>query len=293
MIQSIFISLLLLAQSTAPYAPTGKLVDIGGYRVHLHCTGEGKPTVMVLGGGFSFDWELVQNAVEKFTQVCTYDPSGTIWSDPGPGIGCQARVDEIHRLLPAAGLEGPFILVGYSAGAIAARLYAAEYASQVAGIVLVDHAFLPESSPPPRDMEHKSSPDFDTPPVLLTQTPIVATVEDDPAFAKLPERIRQMHRWADSLNPTLPTAETALACAHDAAAAEKGAHPLGRIPLVVVSTTNDSPGYAELQGTLLSLSENSRQLIAAKSFHSVEISEPDVITSAIRQVIEAARERVK
>jgi hypothetical protein len=61
--------------------PIGTLVDVGGYRVHLYCLGQGSPTVMIVGA-FSFDWALVQPQVAKFTRVCTFDPSGTAWSDP-------------------------------------------------------------------------------------------------------------------------------------------------------------------------------------------------------------------
>src|SRR5262249_1962460 len=66
-------------------APLGKLVEIGGHRMHLYCTGSGSPTVMLLGAGFSFDWALVQPEVARFTNICTYDVSGTAWSDPAPG----------------------------------------------------------------------------------------------------------------------------------------------------------------------------------------------------------------
>jgi hypothetical protein len=66
--------------------PLGKLVDVGGYRVHLYCTGTGSPTVVITGAGYSFDWGLVQPEVAKFTRVCTYDHSGVAWkSTPPPG----------------------------------------------------------------------------------------------------------------------------------------------------------------------------------------------------------------
>ncbi len=52
-------------------APLGKLVDVGGYRVHLFCTGTGSPTVVIVGAGFSFNWGLVQPEVARFTQVCS------------------------------------------------------------------------------------------------------------------------------------------------------------------------------------------------------------------------------
>jgi hypothetical protein len=46
-----------------PPAPLSKLVDVGGYRVHLYCTGAESPTVVIVGAGFSFNWGLVQPEV--------------------------------------------------------------------------------------------------------------------------------------------------------------------------------------------------------------------------------------
>jgi pimeloyl-ACP methyl ester carboxylesterase len=282
----------LSGQTAFPYVPPGKLIDLGGYRVHLHCTGAEQPTVMIVGAGFSFDWELVQTKVEKFARVCTYDPAGTVWSDPGSGTGCRERVDQIDSLLRAAGVKGPYIAVGLSIGALVARLYAAEHRDDVAGMVIIDHAFLPDD-PPSVGGTSASSSGLNSPPVLIDKTPIVFTVEDDPAFSRLPKRIQEMHRKADSLDPALPTLQEADECLREVEAAEKGLHPLGSVPLVVVSTENDSPGYSRLQSKLLSLSERSRQIMARESFHSVEISEPEVAAEAIRQAVEAARGHIE
>ena len=126
--------------------PLGTLVDVGGYRVHLYCLGQGSPTVMIVGAAFSFDWALVQPEVAKFTRVCTFDPSGTAWSDPfktATAPNCNQRVDEIHQLIMKAPVDGPYVLVGYSVGAQWARLYAARYSNNIVGMVIVDHAFIP------------------------------------------------------------------------------------------------------------------------------------------------------
>jgi hypothetical protein len=103
--------------AVAPYLPPGKMVDLGGYRVHLNCTGQGSPAVMIVGG-FSFDWSLVQPEVAAFTRVCTYDLSGTAWSDPGPGRGCPAWVHEVYGLFAHTEAEEPYVLVGLSAEAV-------------------------------------------------------------------------------------------------------------------------------------------------------------------------------
>lgn len=277
----------------SPYPPTGKLIDIGGYRVHLDCRGTGSPTVMIVGGGFSFDWSLVQPEIARETRVCTYDASGNAWSDPGPGRGCPAWTNEIHQLLKHADIEGPSVLVGLSAGAVIARLYATSYPGEVSGLVIIDHAFLPKpdnlstSAPPVRGVVAA-----DSPPAVLSMTPVSVSREDEPGFKYLPLRAQELDRWAASLKPDVPTVETTEGCIVAAESVGKGvAQPLKDLPLLVVSTANSTSEYRELQKHLLSLSRNSKQFIAAKSFHSVEMSEPRVVIEAIREVVTAVRNR--
>ncbi len=275
------------AQSPAPpYPAPGQLVDVGGYRVHLYCTGQGMPTVMVVGAGFSFDWGLVQPHVAKFTRICTYDVSGTAWSDSGPPLTCSERVDEVHKLLTNAKMEGPYVFVGLSIGALVARVYASQYPSQVAGMVMVDHAFIDGGA---ANSSLPASPGPDSPPVLIYRTPIILTVEDTSDFDKLPERIQRLHRWAVSLKPVPATVETAEDCLFQLRHAGRDDHPLGDIPLVVVSTGNKHPNYNKLQTGLLSLSSRSKQLIAERSFHSVEIDQPEVVIDAISRAVEMVR----
>jgi len=269
-----------------PYPPPGRLVDIGGYRVHLYCSGEGNPAVIVVGAGFSFDWALVQPEVAKFTRICTYDPSGTAWSDPGPPLTCASRVNEIHQVLQTAEVKGPYVLVGLSAGALVTRLYASLYPDAVAGVVMVDHAFIDVRSAPAPEAGNSGS----NRPVLLQQTPMTFTAEDSSQFRNLPERSRQLHRWAASLQPVLPTVETAKDCLAQLKSTEKAPHPLGNKPLVVISTGNRQPNYKKLQEELLGLSQQSEQMMAAASFHSVEIDEPDVVITGIGVVVDKVRQ---
>jgi pimeloyl-ACP methyl ester carboxylesterase len=272
--------LFLIAASGAAQTPPGSLIDVGGYRVHLYCTGAGTPAVMIVGG-FSFDWALVQPEVAKFTRVCTYDASGTAWSDPGPEPTCRGRVDEIHRVLKTAKIDGPYVLAGFSTGALFARVYAKEFRSEVAAMVLIDHAFIPIPTPiAPSPLP--SGPD--SPPVLISATTIEIGVEDEPGFDKMPARLRDLHRWARSRNAAGPTVELAEACISQL---ENAA--LGDLPLVVVSTANDAPGYAKLQTNLLALSRNSRQFVAGESFHSIEISQPEVVIRAIRLAVQESQ----
>ena len=142
-----------------PVPPLGNILDVGGYGVHVYCAGSGSPAVMIVGAAFSFDWDLVQSAAAKFTQVCTFDPSGSVLSDPfeaavravDPGGSrrflptCGDRAEEIHRVVVHAPIQHPYILVGYSVGALWERLFAGRYPAGIGGIVIIDHAFLPRT----------------------------------------------------------------------------------------------------------------------------------------------------
>jgi pimeloyl-ACP methyl ester carboxylesterase len=122
-------------------SPPGKLVDLGGYRLHIWCMGKGSPTIVLEAGagGFSLDWGLVQPEVARFARVCSYDRAGAAWSDPGPTPRTMKQaVYELHLLLRKAGAKGPYVLVGHSYGGLLTRLYARQYRREVVGMVLVD-----------------------------------------------------------------------------------------------------------------------------------------------------------
>jgi pimeloyl-ACP methyl ester carboxylesterase len=200
------------------------------------------------------------------------------------------RVSEVHKLLTNAKVEGPYVLVGLSVGALVARLYASLYPSEVAGMVIIDHAFIDVGGDPAPGISSPSFAGLDSPPVLIHQTPIILTVEDTSDFRKLPESIQKLHRWAESLKPMLPTVETAQDCLAELKGTGQVPHQLGNTPLVVVSTGNDVPNYKKLQAELLALSNRSRQVMAESSFHSVEIDQPAVVVNAIRQVADMVQE---
>jgi pimeloyl-ACP methyl ester carboxylesterase len=129
-----------LAQESKPKAP-GKMVDVGGYKLYLDCRGEGAPTVVLESGldDSSAAWGAVQPEVAKSTRVCSYDRAYIGFSDAGPiPWTLHQQVFDLHQLLKAANIQGPYVLVGQSLGGLLNQLYKSVYSGEVAGLVLVD-----------------------------------------------------------------------------------------------------------------------------------------------------------
>src|SRR5687767_1304533 len=119
----------------------GRLVAVGGHRLHIWCPGEGAPTVILETGlaGSSVDWGFVQPEVARFTRVCSYDRAGMGYSDPGPFPRTTRRIArELSALIERSGIDGPVVLAGASSGGLPVRLFASEYGPRAAGLVLVD-----------------------------------------------------------------------------------------------------------------------------------------------------------
>jgi pimeloyl-ACP methyl ester carboxylesterase len=141
-----------LAQQATPGAspvsarsgPFDGLVDIGGRSLHLRCQGEGSPTVILEAGGYgtpSDTWDAVMPQVAEVTRVCRYDRannrSGRSEPVPTPRTAADVVAD-LHALLQAADVPGPYVLVGPSVAGLFVRLYASTYPDNVTGLVLVD-----------------------------------------------------------------------------------------------------------------------------------------------------------
>src|SRR5437870_8306166 len=136
------------AVDASHYPPPGQLVDVGGYRLHINCTGTGSPTVVIESGwgDMSAAWGWVQPEVAKTTRICTYDRAGMGWSEasPEPRVA-REYAKELHTLLANANETGPYVLVGHSMGGFTVLVYAHDYPADVLGLVLVDSQDLPAS----------------------------------------------------------------------------------------------------------------------------------------------------
>src|SRR5262252_10859894 len=189
------------AQSTS-YPPPGQMIDIGGRKLHLYCTGKGSPTVVLVAGGgaFSIDWVLVQPKIAEHTRVCSYDRAGLGWSDPGPAEETvEETIDDLHSLVRAAGEHGPYVLVGASIGGIFIQAYQHAFPADVAALV-----FTNSSNRVGMQVKNKvgliwalSEADlrsaYPLPPDSRNPAP---TREEDP-FDRLPPDLQKVRLWLD------------------------------------------------------------------------------------------------
>jgi pimeloyl-ACP methyl ester carboxylesterase len=144
---SLFAAIVLLGAATRasfdpnPYLHAQRLVDIGGRRINLYCTGSGSPTAVLDAGAndTTLAWRFVQPAVARHTRVCSYDRAGLGFSDPASSPrDASAAVRDLHALLARAGIAAPYVLVAHSLAGLYAPLYADRYSREVVGMVLVD-----------------------------------------------------------------------------------------------------------------------------------------------------------
>ncbi len=130
-----------LAAPGAEFAVPHRLVDVGGRRLNLLCSGSGSPTVVFESpsGGAAWHWWAVQTKVATRTRACSYDRAGYGFSDASPRAADAGNaVDDLHALLKAAAVAPPYVLVGNSFGGGSVELYAWRYPAEVGGLVLVE-----------------------------------------------------------------------------------------------------------------------------------------------------------
>jgi pimeloyl-ACP methyl ester carboxylesterase len=281
--------------------PPGELVDIGGVRLHLHCSGEGSPTVILEAGTgppASIVWTDVQPSIAEFARVCSYDRAGLMWSDQASAPRDSRRIaTELHALLSAADVPPPFVLVGHSIGGVHIRVFANRFPDEVAGLVFVDssHPDQKRRFPPElrRPMRAPAQARFLGP--LLAQTGILR-LSGGLALGKLPPDV------AAVTNAYLPHSVPTLLAEYEAQgesmsqATEAGA--LNSLPLIVLSAGRDAETplqaqfravWAELQEELAALSSNADHRVVEDSGHFIQFDAPEAVIAAVRDVVMAAK----
>jgi pimeloyl-ACP methyl ester carboxylesterase len=286
----------------------GQLVDIGGYKLHIYCTGQGSPTVILDAGmGDSFmSWHKVQPEIAKFTRVCSYDRAGLGYSDSSPRPRTsRVFVDELHSLLRHAGIYGPLVLVGHSMGGFNVRLYASLYRHEpngmIVGLVLVDssHPEQQRRLPPAiNDLDStwlREQEFFEfTMPFGIPR--LMGFCGNDDAI-----------RAADCNFHSARESVAELKAISLSAAQTADSGPLGDIPLVVLSHDPDMPqpdlpedlekptndAWQHMQEELALLSTRGRQVIAKNSGHYIQLDRPDLLVDTVHSVVDQARQALQ
>jgi pimeloyl-ACP methyl ester carboxylesterase len=125
------------------FAKPHQLVDIGGRKMNLYCSGQGATTVVfdAPSGEAGWNWFKVQPAVAKHARACVFDRAGFGFSDPAKRPNTSENVaEDLHKLLAGAGIKPPYVMVGNSLGGANVQVYAYRYSAEVKGLVLVEPA---------------------------------------------------------------------------------------------------------------------------------------------------------
>ncbi len=290
----------------------GTMIDIGGYRLHLHSSGEDGPSVILDAGmgSYSMDWALVQPEVAKFAHVYSFDRAGCGWSDERPNAATtstsQTIVEELHTLLSKAGVPGPYILVGHSFGGMNARLFASKYPNEVAGIVLVDaghediHVYMPPN-PIEKAMESALSRNL----ILLASYVGLGRL-----FCNLPSAKKSLQNFPEEVQKvylvkrvTAKAIKALLAEATDFKEScqqlKQNGGLLGDKPLIVITAAKNlttesglsqefidksAKAWKILQQDLVTKSSNGKQIFAENSGHMIPYEQPQIIVDAIREI---------
>lgn len=290
------------AQDAQRNPPPGRLVDVGGYRLHIQCLGQGSPTVLfesALGAG-SPTWAWVQPDVARSTRACAYDRAGEGWSDLGPDPRDAEHIArELHALLTSADIAPPYVVVGHSFGGLYVRAFTDLYPTEVVGMVLVDasHPDQWARSDDGRAAQRANEQSAVVAPWLarlglLRLTSFVQVDPDLPAAqqAQLRALVNTSKLW-DSYSAVFRVTDRTMA-------EVRQTRPLGKLPLAVLTATMHGlpPGleaqHQQLQQDLAALSTNATQQIVDGATHVSLINnrEQSAVTSAaIQRVLAAVR----
>lgn len=303
-VMAVLVLLLVTTLSSAqelPPAP-GERVDIGGYSLHLHCMGEGSPTVIIETGLTvqALSWKSAQTAMSEFTRVCTYDRAGYGWSDLGvmPRTARQIT-SELVTLLTNANIEAPYVLVGHSIGGTYMRYLAATQPELVAGVVLVDasppdYFALVDTEPTVAQSVLAESIGFDD---FIYEMRTTGEYIGFPAPGVAEEDVETYIALA-ARESFWETAYSELVSAGHSLDQTRIAGDLGDLPLIVLSATlpfGDTAEEVEAQALWLqtqevqaSLSTRGEFRAVADSRHYIYVDQPQVVIDAVREIVEAA-----
>jgi pimeloyl-ACP methyl ester carboxylesterase len=301
------------------YTKPQKLVRIApDQRLNIYCTGTGSPTVVFDSGlgEKTSNWGLIQPAVAKHTRACSYDRAGLGFSDPPNRPSTSANmVDDLHRLLHAAGIRPKYILVGHSLGGMNIKLYAETYLSEVAGLVFVDpsHEDLGKGA---WAIDPESQKTY-APYMEALQRCLEAKPED---FVAGSELVQSCGPFPDShysaainavemergkqhgrLQARISEQENVWFTSADQVRAAY--RPLGAIPIIVLTHEAFPRGAAETQeqrdaknklwldlhDQIAGMSTRGKRTTVENSGHYIQLQQPQIVIDAILEVLQTAQ----
>lgn len=287
----------------------GKLYDIGGYSMHLYCTGEGSPTI-VLSSGLGDDftgWAKVQPALSRQTRVCSYDRAGFGWSESRPGIqDANAISSQLHQLIGAAGVRLPFVLVGHSISGIYLRSYAAHYPDDLAGLVFVDGATPLQDDRIPKELvKIQEDQRRQMPWQKLLMMLGWYRLQGD--CTSIPPGFEAYSAWikADSCIPSqMDAMENELDAERTSGEETIHAGPFGNLPVLILSrdpnvlapnwpaavSKANAIAWGQMQEEAKGLSGQSRRIIAKGSDHYLQNDRPDLVIREIGSFVGMIRD---
>jgi pimeloyl-ACP methyl ester carboxylesterase len=278
----------------------GRRLDVGGYRMHIDCTGEGSPAVILESGlGDTYaSWRKVEPQIAKFTRVCSYDRAGLGYSDSSSQPRTSKVIaGELQALLQAADIAPPYVLVGHLMGGYDVRLYASLYRNEVAGMVLVDASHPDQQNRLPPEIKNMEGTQLREAEFLEFTMPfgiprLLDLCDDDPVpraaecnFHTMREDVAEFRALDESAAQTAATA--ALGDMPLAVLSHDPDKPWGDLPADLAKPTNDA--WEKMQEELGRLSTRGTQVIAKNSSHYIQIDRPDVVIEAVRNVVDQAR----
>src|SRR5580700_3316653 len=278
----------------------GRRFDVGGYKMHIDCTGEGTPTVILDSGlGDSYiSWRKVQPEIAKFVRVCSYDRAGIGYSDPSSRPRTSRVIaEELHALLQAASVASPYVLVGHSMGGYDVRLYASLYRNEVAGMVLVDASHPDQENRFPPELNNMKGSWIREAEFIEFTMPfgiprLLALCDDDPEqraaecnFHTAREQVEELKSFSASAAETAAT--QAFGDMPLAVLSHDPDKPLTDLPADLFKPTNQA--WEKMQEELAHLSARGTQSSAKNSAHYIQIDRPDVVIQAVQAIVVQAR----
>lgn len=293
-------ALLALVLLAADPAPTGKLVDIGGRKLHVDCRGSGQKTIVLLNGlpRYSFDWALIQPAVAKFTRVCTYDRAGDAWSDPRPaGYDVNVMLDDLDKVLTHISPSKPVILAGHSFGGVLARTYAHKKPERVVSLMLIDSQHHNWSSIPIGNERKRMSELTREQAQLVADTakekfvaPKKVEAKIQPPFDKLPANVQPIHLWQMNRVMDGVTASDVELAIMTQWILYSGLRDVtfGDLPLIVLTKPEPEP-WVRSQKDIAALSQKGRIIVVPNTGHDIELDNPQAIIDALKESVQPAK----